>query len=148
MPRPFPWARSSAGLPIASERSAMLPVRSGSRPCALVTSWHACYPMPTARRYAVSVVLAGCLCVAAETFHLLGADGHSARGGHPPNAVSDIVGDEQGTSFIDCDTDRPASGIALCVEKAGQNVDRFALRAAVDEGHKLHLVPTFRGAVP
>src|SRR5580658_10517257 len=68
--------------------------------------------------------------------------------GHAPDAVADVVGDEQRAALIDGDADRTAARVAVAVEESGEDVDRLARRTSDREGHEDDLVAAGGTAVP
>src|SRR5216683_5421462 len=68
--------------------------------------------------------------------------------GHAPDAVADIVGDQERARAVHGDADRTATRIAVIVEKAREHVDRLAGRAPRGEGDEDDFVAAVRPAVP
>src|SRR5579871_616884 len=66
----------------------------------------------------------------------------------PPDRVADIVGDEQRAAFVDRNADGTAVGLAIGIEKAGENVAWLAGRFAAFERHENDLIAGERLAVP
>src|SRR5205814_6263541 len=72
----------------------------------------------------------------------------SLRRGNAPHGVADIVRDEQRPLPVDGDADRPSLRLVVCVEKAGEDVDRYTRRPTAAERHENHLIAAPWSAVP
>src|SRR3954465_14680521 len=70
------------------------------------------------------------------------------RCGNPPDAVADIVGDQQATLAVRPHIDRPAESVTLTAEEAGRAAARMTARLAIGEGHEDDLVAAVWLAVP
>ena len=71
------------------------------------------------------------------------------RGGsHPPDRVSDIVGDQERAGAIDRDPDRAAVRVAAFVEETGEHIFGRAARLAAGKRNEDHFVADGRLAIP
>src|SRR5436305_4203068 len=74
--------------------------------------------------------------------------GSWAGRGHPPDGVSDIVGDEQGARLVDCQPNRPSARLTIVVQEAGHDILGLAARMPAAERHEHDLVPVEGSPVP
>src|SRR5690606_40834862 len=79
---------------------------------------------------------------------LIGERSPSGPGGHAPDRVGKVVGDDEGAARIHGHSDRPAAGQSVLTAKAGDEIDRRTGGAPVPERHEDHLVADRHFPVP
>jgi hypothetical protein len=78
----------------------------------------------------------------------MSADLTLLRERHSPNSVTDVVSHEEGPVRVQCDANGSTHGVAVCGQKAAQEILRYASRFSIDKWHEHHLVTGTRFTVP
>src|ERR1700722_18023346 len=71
-----------------------------------------------------------------------------SRGADAPDGISDVVGDQKRSGFVDGESDRPSARLSVRVKKIGDDILGFAIGMAAAEGHENDPVSVEGWAVP
>lgn len=70
------------------------------------------------------------------------------RGRYPPNGVSDVIGDQQSASSVDCQTNRPSARVIVRIEKACDDILRRPAWLSAAKRNENNFVTVKRRSIP
>ena len=74
--------------------------------------------------------------------------GLSTDRAHAPDGISDVIGNQKRSGFVDRESDRPSARLPIRVKEIGDDILGFAIGMAAAEGHENDPVSVEGWAVP